>query len=72
MKGGIAAAVEIFSPNSIYGRWGWRGLLSYALGVAALVPFMVTGFYTGLMVDTLDGADIAFVVALLVWGRPTG
>ncbi|MFI6981012.1 purine-cytosine permease family protein [Embleya sp. NPDC050154] len=68
VRRGHYAITEIFSPDSIYGRWGSRGLLSYALGVAALVPFMVTGFYTGPMVDTLDGADIAFVVGLVVSG----
>ncbi|MFE3200430.1 purine-cytosine permease family protein [Embleya sp. NPDC059237] len=68
VRRGHYAITEIFSPDSIYGRWGLAGLLSYALGVAASIPFMTTGFYTGPMVDALDGADIAFVVGLVVSG----
>lgn len=66
VRRGHYAITEIFSPTSIYGPWGWRGLLSYGLGIVALIPFMRTGFYTGPMVDRLGGADVAFVVGLMV------
>jgi hypothetical protein len=33
------AIKEIFKPNGIYGRWGWRGLVAYLAGFAASAPF---------------------------------
>ncbi len=68
VRRGHYAITEIFDPNGIYGRWSWRGLASYAVGFAAMVPFMSTSFFTGPAVDALDGADVAFAVGLLVTG----
>lgn len=68
VRRGHYAITEIFRVDSIYGLWGWRGLTSYALGIAALVPFMSTGLYTGPMIEVLNGADIAFLVGLVVAG----
>ena len=31
------------SPHGIYGRWGWRGIVSYLVGFVAMVPFFSTG-----------------------------
>ncbi|GAA2026723.1 cytosine permease [Agromyces tropicus] len=54
------------SDGGIYGRWGGRGLIAYALGIVAMVPFFSTGFYTGPVAAALDGADISFVIGLIV------
>ncbi|PZS34192.1 MAG: allantoin permease [Pseudonocardiales bacterium] len=59
---------EILNPNSLYGRWAWRGLTAYGLGVAAELPFMVLTFYQGPLVKSIGGIDIAFVVAIAVAG----
>ncbi len=57
---------EIFNPHGMYGRWNWRGLVAYAGGFVAMVPFFSTGLYTGPVARALGGADIAMVVGLPV------
>ncbi|MDD1017145.1 purine-cytosine permease family protein [Pseudomonas rubra] len=59
---------EIFNPEGIYGAWGKPGLIAYGLGLLAMVPFMALSFYTGPAAAALGGADIAFVIGLLVTG----
>ncbi len=59
---------EILNVNSLYGRWAWRGLTAYSLGVAAEIPFMVLTFYQGPFARAISGIDIAFAVALAVAG----
>jgi nucleobase:cation symporter-1, NCS1 family len=57
---------EIFNPRGIYGRWNWRGLLAYAGGFAAMIPFFSTGIYRGPVAEALGGADTAVLVGLPV------
>ena len=57
---------EIFNPHGIYGRWSWRGLLAYACGFTAMVPFFSTGLYVGPVARALGGADLAMLVGLPV------
>ena len=57
---------EIFNPNGIYGRWSWRGLVAYAGGFIAMIPFFKTGIYTGVVAQRLGGADVSMLVGLPV------
>src|SRR5579863_1494811 len=57
---------EIFNPNGMYGRWNWRGLLAYALGFAAMIPFFSTDEWRGPIAQALGGADIAMLIGLPV------
>lgn len=57
---------EIFNPHGIYGRWSWRGLLAYAVGFAAMIPFFSTAHYKGPIAVELGGADLAMLVGLPV------
>lgn len=58
---------EIFNPHGMYGRWNWRGLLAYAVGFAAMIPFFsVAGLYVGPVAAAIGGADIAMLVGLPV------
>jgi NCS1 family nucleobase:cation symporter-1 len=66
VRRGDYAITEIFKPNGIYGRWQWRGLLAYAVGLAAMVPFFSTAWYTGPVADSIDGADLSVFVGLPV------
>ena len=59
---------EIFSPDGMYGRWNWRGLIAYALGFAVMIPFFSTGMYTGPVARAIGGADLAMLVGLPVAG----
>ncbi|MBV8740761.1 MAG: cytosine permease [Sinobacteraceae bacterium] len=58
---------EIFNPRGMYGSWNWRGLLAYAVGFIAMIPFFsVEGFYQGPVARALGGTDIAMLVGLPV------
>ena len=56
----------MFDPNGIYGRWNWRGLVSYAIGFGAMIPFFKTHIYTGPVANALGGADISMLIGLPV------
>ena len=63
---------EIFNPRGMYGRWNWRGLLSYGVGFVVMIPFFGSGLYKGVVARALGGADLAMLVglpvsALLYW-----
>lgn len=61
------AIAEILEPDGgVYGRWGIRGLTSYAVGLAAMVPFFSTTLITGPAAHALNGADISPLVGLPV------
>jgi NCS1 nucleoside transporter family len=65
VRRGHYAIAEIFNPRGIYGRWGWRGILAYVIGFAAMVPFMDVGtLYEGAAAKALGNADISFFVGL--------
>ncbi|HEX3220951.1 MAG TPA: cytosine permease [Nocardioides sp.] len=66
VRKGHYAIAEIFKPNGIYGRWGWRGILSYLVGFAAMMPFFSTGLYSGWVANAADGADFSLFVGLPV------
>jgi nucleobase:cation symporter-1, NCS1 family len=57
---------EIFNPAGMYGRWAWRGIAAYALGMLAMVPFFSTDFYRGPVAEALGGADISMLIGLPV------
>ena len=62
--------VESFfeADGGIYGRFNAAALGAYAIGVLFELPFMIlhTPSYTGFMVDNLGGADISWIVGLVV------
>ena len=69
VRRGHYAIAEIFNPDGMYGRWGWRGIVSYLVGFAVMVPFFSVGtLFTGFIADALDGADISLFVGLPVSG----
>ncbi len=55
-----------FLPNSTYGNFAWRGLLAYAVGLAAEWPFVSQPDYTGPLVKHLGGADISWLIGWFV------
>jgi NCS1 family nucleobase:cation symporter-1 len=55
-----------FVPGGTYGNFAWRGLLAYALGLAAEWPFVSQPDYTGPLVKALGGADISWLVGWFV------
>ncbi len=57
---------EIFRPDGMYGRWGWRGTTAYVVGLLAMVPFMVTAPYVGFFARDLGSVDFSILVGLPV------
>jgi NCS1 family nucleobase:cation symporter-1 len=67
VRRGHYAITEIFKPDGIYGLFGWRGILSYLVGFAAMIPFFNTGtLYEGFVAKDLGGADISIFIGLPV------
>jgi nucleobase:cation symporter-1, NCS1 family len=62
---------ELFLPHGMYGAWSWRGLVSYAVGFAVMIPFFSTTIYEGPVAKSLDGGDISpfigFPVAAILY-----
>jgi purine-cytosine permease-like protein len=57
---------EIFNPNGMYGRWGWRGIAAYGIGMIAMVPFFSTDIFKGPVARAFGGADMSMLIGLPV------
>lgn len=68
VRKGQYAISDIFNPAGIYGQWATAGLTAYFLGLVAMIPFTSLNFYQGPIAAALGGADIAFVIGLVVSG----
>jgi purine-cytosine permease-like protein len=64
VRRGHYAVREIFVPGGVYGTWGWRGLIAYLVGIVAMIPFVVTVWFTGPVASAMGGVDIALFVGL--------
>ncbi|MEI8056773.1 MAG: cytosine permease, partial [Actinomycetes bacterium] len=63
--------VESFfhATGGIYGRFNWVAIASYFIGILAEAPFAYpSSAWKGMFVDSLGGADIAWIVGLIVTG----
>ncbi|HLI07364.1 MAG TPA: cytosine permease [Ktedonobacteraceae bacterium] len=56
----------IFNPHGIYGAVNWRALLAYVVAIVLELPFISTTLYTGPLVSYLGGADISWIIGLIV------
>ncbi|MER7397751.1 cytosine permease [Streptomyces sp. NPDC000151] len=69
VRRGHYAVTAIFdSKGGIYGRWSWRGIVSYVVGFATMIPFFATHAYEGPAAKALGGADLSFVPGLIIGG----
>jgi purine-cytosine permease-like protein len=57
---------EIFNPKGMYGRWSWRGIAAYGIGMVAMVPFFSTDLFKGPVAVAFGGADMSMLVGLPV------
>ena len=62
VRRGAYDVASFFTAHGVYGRFAWRGLLAYAIGLAAEWPFVSQPGYTGPLVRALGGADISWLV----------
>lgn len=56
----------LYNPEGRYGKWNATALVSYAIGILVQVPFLSQTLYTGPMTDLLGGADISWIVGIIV------
>jgi nucleobase:cation symporter-1, NCS1 family len=56
----------IKSDGGIYGRFQWPAVICYFVGIAIEMPFVSQTLYTGPIAKMLGGADISWIVCLLV------
>jgi len=75
VRKGRYAIPHFFTPKGIYGAWQFRGIVSYLIGFAAMVPFFYIfdaaagkEVFVGPLARMLEGVDIAWLVGLLVSG----
>lgn len=68
----------LYDPEGRYGRWNVTALTCYALGIGVQIPFLAQTLYTGPLTEVLGGADISWIVGLVVtaavyyaWARRT-
>jgi len=68
VRRGHYSIADILDPAGRYGQWAWRGLTAYFAGFVAMIPFFSLSFYQGPVTRALHGADLSFIVGLLVSG----
>jgi NCS1 family nucleobase:cation symporter-1 len=56
----------LYDPHGRYGSWNVVALGCYAFGIVAQIPFLAQKLYTGPITDALGGADVSWIVGLLV------
>lgn len=57
---------DIFDLNGIYGKVNWRAAFAYIVAVIAQIPFISSTFYLGPIAKAWGGADVAWVIGLIV------
>jgi nucleobase:cation symporter-1, NCS1 family len=75
VRKGRYAISHFFTPDGIYGAWQARGIASYLIGFAAMIPFFdivdnESGkeIFVGYFARLMDGIDLAWLVGLVVAG----
>ena len=56
----------LYDPDGRYGRWNVTALSCYAIGILVQIPFLAQALYTGPATKMLGGADISWIVGLVV------
>lgn len=56
----------IYDPRGIYGAINWKTMAVYAIGILVEIPFMNADLYEGPIAKALGGADISWIIGLIV------
>ncbi|MFC8411734.1 purine-cytosine permease family protein [Arthrobacter sp. NPDC057259] len=59
---------QLFLRDGEYGRFNQGAFLAYAIGVLIQIPFMNSSLYVGPIANLLGGAEIAWLIGLVVAG----
>lgn len=58
----------LFDADGIYGRFNKGAFWAYAIGVLIQIPFMHSTLYTGPISEWMGGAEVAWILGLVVSG----
>lgn len=68
----------LYDETGRYGRFNVCGLTTYVIGVVVQIPFLSQSLYTGPIAKAIDGADVSWIVGLVItaavyypWARAT-
>lgn len=57
---------DIFDVNGQYGKINWITCIAFVVSIIAEIPFINTSFYVGPVAKAFEGADIAWLVGIVV------
>jgi len=64
VRRGRYSILDLFRADGMYGEWGTRGLIAYAVGFAISIPFFVVpNVYTGTLAARFGGVDFGWLVS---------
>jgi NCS1 family nucleobase:cation symporter-1 len=64
VRRGRYSIMDLFKADGIYGAWGTRGLVAYAVGFILSIPFFVVpNVYTGELAARFGGVDFGWLVS---------
>jgi len=66
MHGSYDVASFFRRDGGIYGYFNWTAVLCYFIGIIVQIPFMSTDIYSGYVAQKMNGADISWIVGILV------
>jgi NCS1 family nucleobase:cation symporter-1 len=59
---------DLFDPNGIYGRFNKGAFIAYVVGILIQIPFMNSTLYVGPIASWMGGAELAWLLGLIVAG----
>jgi NCS1 family nucleobase:cation symporter-1 len=59
---------DLFDPNGSYGRFNKGAFVAYVIGILIQIPFMNSTLYVGPIANWLGGAELAWLLGLIVAG----
>ncbi|WP_273886648.1 purine-cytosine permease family protein [Rubrobacter naiadicus] len=68
VKHGSYSIPELFKKNGIYKAINWKTIAVYILTIVIQVPFMNSALYTGPLSKYMGGADISWLVGIILAG----
>ena len=66
LRHGDYSIPDIYNKLGRYGAWGRQALIAFAVSILVEVPFMSMPFFTGPIAKMFGGADVTWVVGLVV------
>ncbi|AZV57088.1 cytosine permease [Clostridium sp. AWRP] len=66
LRDGKYSVKDMFDLDGKYGRVNWITMVAYVIAVLVEIPFVNTTFYVGPLCNALGGADISWVLGLVI------